>query len=108
MSTAAITEPSFNLRLADVLQGKHSDWQPKRLRGRGHAQHVDLLHGSFHLVIINPSFTRPTSHEANAVPVSACAGFAKSEEEQRLMSDSLKRIVSGPRTAEVGDEQSCL
>ena len=71
----------------------------KRLRGRGRAEHVDLLHGGFDLVIMNPPFTCPTNHEASDVPVPSFAGFATSEEEQRIMSDRLKRIVRQRKSA---------
>ena len=57
----------------------------------GDKEHVDLLHRSFDLVIMNPPFTRPTGHEAKAVgvPVPAFAGFSTSNDEQRLMSNKL-------------------
>ena len=50
---------------------------------------------SFDLVIMNPPFTRPTNHEAtkNNIPIPSFAGLEKSADEQRLMSDRLKRIT---------------
>ena len=46
---------------------------------------VDAPNESFDLVIMNPPFTRPTNHEATDVPVPSFAGFATSEDEQRVM-----------------------
>ena len=73
----------------------------QRLRGRGRAENVDLLHGSFDLVIMNPPFTRPTNHEARAseVPVPSFAGFKTTGAEQRIMADSLKRIMRRRKSA---------
>ena len=55
---------------------------------------MDLPHGGFDLVIMNPPFTRSTGHEAEkiGVPAPAFAGFATRDEEQRLMSRRLKTI----------------
>lgn len=65
----------------------------ERLAGTstGDKDHVDLLHRSFDLVIMNPPFTRPTGQEAKSVgiPVPAFAGFSTGNEEQRLMSKKL-------------------
>ena len=54
---------------------------------------IRLPHGSADLVIMNPPFVRPTGHEARkiGVPVPAFAGFATSEDEQRLMAAELKK-----------------
>ena len=73
----------------------------ERLRGRGRAkrEHVDMPHGGFDLVIMNPPFTSPTNHALSDVPVPSFAGFATSEEEQRIMSNRLKRIVRGLKAA---------
>ena len=51
-----------------------------------------MEHGSADLVIMNPPFTRPTNHKVAEVPVPSFAGFSTSEEEQRRMSDALKKI----------------
>ena len=81
----------------------------ERLRGQGRAsrEHVDMPHGSFDLVIMNPPFTSPTNHALSDVPVPSFAGFATGEDEQRIMSNRLKRIVRGlkaaHRTAVKGD-----
>ena len=68
----------------------------QRVRGvaNGDAQRVDLPHGGFDLVIMNPPFTRSTGHEAEkiGVPAPAFAGFATGDEEQRLMSRRLTTI----------------
>ena len=53
---------------------------------------MELPHGGFDLVIMNPPFTRPTNHEATDVPVPSFAGFATSEAEQRAMSRQLRRV----------------
>ena len=55
---------------------------------------VNLPHGGFDLVIMNPPFTRSTGHEAEkiGVPTPAFAGFATSDGEMRLMSSLLKKI----------------
>lgn len=56
----------------------------------GAAMAVDAPNESFDLVIMNPPFTRPTNHETAEVPVPSFAGFATSEDEQRVMSQRLK------------------
>ncbi len=56
----------------------------------GGALAVDAPNESFDLVIMNPPFTRPTNHETAEVPVPSFAGFATSEDEQRVMSQRLK------------------
>ena len=48
---------------------------------------------------MNPPFTRPTNHEASDVPVPSFAGFATTEDEQRIMADRLKRIMRQRRLA---------
>ncbi len=53
---------------------------------------VEVPHGSMDLVIMNPPFTRPTNHEATAVPVPSFAGFSTKKEEQAKMSARLKEI----------------
>ena len=66
----------------------------QRLRGSasGNDRCIDILHGGFDLVIMNPPFTRPTNHKVANVPVPSFAGFATEEDEQRAMSRKLKRI----------------
>ena len=68
----------------------------ERLRGTGDSdgEHVDLPHGSFDLVIMNPPFTRSTGHEAKkiGVPIPAFAGFDTTKKEQKHMSARLKKI----------------
>lgn len=55
------------------------------------SSNVSIPHSSFDLVIMNPPFTRPGSHEANTVgtPVPAFAGFSTSDDVQREMSKKL-------------------
>ena len=50
----------------------------RRVRGVGESDdaHMDLPHGGFDLVIMNPPFTRPTNHAVADVPVPSFAGFA--------------------------------
>ena len=62
---------------------------------RSGATSVEAPNSSFDLVIMNPPFTRPTNHEATAVPVPSFAGFATSEDEQRVMSRRLKEMRTG-------------
>lgn len=54
---------------------------------------------SLDLVIMNPPFTRPTNHSLSTVPVPSFAGFQTSEDEQRAMSDMLKRLRSRMKTS---------
>lgn len=60
--------------------------------GSGNDQRIDIPHGGFDLVIMNPPFTRATNHEVANVPVPSFAGFATREDEQRVMSRKLNRI----------------
>ena len=66
----------------------------RRVQGVGESDdaHMDLPHGGFDLVIMNPPFTRPTNHEVADVPVPSFAGFATSDDEMRHMSHRLKSI----------------
>ena len=68
----------------------------KRLRGVGESDDspVDMPHGGFDLVIMNPPFTRSTGHEAEKVgiPAPAFAGFATSDDEMRHMSRHLGKM----------------
>ena len=66
----------------------------RRVRGVGESDdaHMDLPHGGFDLVIMNPPFTRPTNHAVADVPVPSFAGFATSDDEMRHMSRRLKSI----------------
>ena len=55
---------------------------------------VTVEHYSCDLVIMNPPFTRPTNHEGaerDNTPVPSFAGFGKSHDEQKAMSEKLKR-----------------
>lgn len=47
---------------------------------------------SLDLVIMNPPFTRPTNHESTTVPVPSFAGFEKSQDEQKAMSEALRQF----------------
>ena len=66
----------------------------QRLRGLGGGDdgQVDIPHGGFDLVIMNPPFTRPTNHEVAEVPVPSFAGFSTTDDEQREMSRRLEAI----------------
>ena len=66
----------------------------RRVRGVGEGddEHIELPHGGFDLVIMNPPFTRPTNHEVTDVPVPSFAGFATSDDEMKHMSRRLKKI----------------
>lgn len=66
----------------------------ERLRGStsGDGRQMELPHGGFSLVIMNPPFTRPTNHEVANVPVPSFAGFATDNAEQEAMSRKLARI----------------
>ena len=62
--------------------------------GRGKKKYVELPHGSFDLVIMNPPFTRSTNHEGshNKVNNPAFAAFKTNTEQQKNMAAKLKRI----------------
>ena len=63
--------------------------------GEGNAiDRVDLPHGGFDLVIMNPPFTRSTGQEAKkiGIPIPAFAGFSTTDAEQRAMSRRLQKI----------------
>ena len=66
----------------------------QRLHGSisGKDRRLEIPHGGFDLVIMNPPFTRPTNHQVANVPVPSFAGFSTKEDEQRAMSRKLKRI----------------
>ncbi|MYG42216.1 MAG: hypothetical protein F4203_03585 [Rhodobacteraceae bacterium] len=44
------------------------------------------------IIIMNPPFTRPTNHEKSDMPIPSFAGFATSEDEQKIMAERLKSI----------------
>ncbi|MDE2769835.1 MAG: hypothetical protein OXI44_01445 [Bacteroidota bacterium] len=52
-----------------------------------------LPDGSCDIVIMNPPFTRPTNHEIANVPVPSFAGFGTTGEEQKAMSEKLRKII---------------
>ena len=54
-----------------------------------------LPHGSAHLVIMNPPFTRPTNHEIADVPLPNFAGLDNDEQAQRLMGKKLRKLRLG-------------
>ena len=61
---------------------------------RGKKKYVELPHGSFDIVVMNPPFTRPTNHEgANRfVNNPAFAGLKTKAEQQKRMAEKLKKI----------------
>ncbi len=60
--------------------------------GEGWSETFLLEHRSMDLVIMNPPFTRPTNHEATAVPVPSFAGLGNDVDEQAAMSGLLREI----------------
>ena len=70
-------------------------------------QELHIEHASFDLVIMNPSFTRPTGQESERidVPVPSFAAFGNDEETQRAMSDQLQKIT---KLGMAGDGQARL
>lgn len=58
---------------------------------------LSLPHASFDVVIMNPPFTRATSHEGKKkdVPNPMFAAFSSSAEEQRLMAEATRRLTIG-------------
>ena len=84
----------------DLLQKNQAkglfDVEPEQQTATGieaGGRQVDVPHGSFDLVIMNPPFTRPTNHEAHHadIPVPSFAGFGTSHDEQSAMSEKLKK-----------------
>ena len=61
-------------------------------RGDMEIRDISLPHESVDLVIMNPPFTRPTNHEVTDVPIPSFAGFLTTKDEQRAMSDRLRKI----------------
>ena len=61
---------------------------------KGKKKYVELPHGSFDLVIMNPPFTRSTNHEGRHKKVNnpAFAAFKTDTEQQKKMAAKLKRI----------------
>ncbi|MBC6428902.1 MAG: hypothetical protein GDA55_06730 [Cellvibrionales bacterium] len=62
---------------------------------------VKIPDNSFDIVIMNPPFTRPTNHAIATVPVPSFAGLGKSEDEQKAMSETLKKATK-PKMAGSG------
>jgi hypothetical protein len=56
-----------------------------------------LPHASFDLVVMNPPFTRATSHEGKKkdIPNPMFAAFSSSAEEQKLMAEATRRLTAG-------------
>ncbi|MCM8557672.1 hypothetical protein [Sphingomicrobium sediminis] len=56
-----------------------------------------LPHDAFHLVLMNPPFTRPTGHEGDkvGVPNPMFAAFSSTKEEQRRMGSAMKKLAEG-------------
>lgn len=59
---------------------------------QGMKRPVDMRHGSFDLVIMNPPFTRPTNHEATDARVPSFAAFDMTDADQQAMSRQLKKL----------------
>ncbi len=62
--------------------------------GEGGTEMISVPPASVDLAIMNPPFTRPTNHEMRLAdtPVPSFAGFGTSADEQKAMSDELKRV----------------
>ena len=62
--------------------------------GRGKKKYVELPHGTFDLVIMNPPFTRSTNHQGSHTKVNnpAFAAFKTNTEQQKKMVAKLKRL----------------
>ncbi len=72
----------------------------KAIEGMGESEQetwASLPHASFDFVIMNPPFTRATSHEGKKkdIPNPMFAAFSSSTEEQKAMSDAAKRLTAG-------------
>jgi hypothetical protein len=72
----------------------------KALEGMGEKEKdtwLALPHASFHMVVMNPPFTRDTAHEgvATAVPHPMFAAFGSKVEEQREMAKAAQRLLQG-------------
>ena len=70
------------------------------MEGMGEAEQNtwrSLPHASFDVAIMNPPFTRATSHDGEraGVPNPMFAAFNSSDEEQRLMGDATKSLTKG-------------
>jgi hypothetical protein len=76
------------------------DITAKAIGGMGESERetwLALPDASFDLVVMNPPFTRATSHEGKKrnIPNPMFAAFRSSAEEQRLMSNATKRLTAG-------------
>ena len=99
------SDPPIAIGALDLIQAQRSlplfVTRQRRVRGVGEGddEHVELPHGGFDLVIMNPPFTRSTGHEAEkiGIPAPAFAGFATTDDEMRHMSHRLGRIRRKPK-----------
>ena len=80
------TAPSLFGTGATVAHGTGEDVEAEG------SQDMILPRETADLVIMNPPFTRPTNHEKAEVPVPSFAGLDTSDDEQRQMSDRLKKM----------------
>lgn len=87
---------SLDLIEQDLFRPLLSPEEARRAGGGGEervaAQDAAVPRESFHLVIMNPPFTRPTNHETAGVPNPSFAGFSTTDDEQAAMSLKLKRV----------------
>ena len=92
------SDPPIAIGALDLIEAQRTlplyVTRQRRVRGVGEGddEHVELPHGSFDLVIMNPPFTSPTNHAVTNVPVPSFAGFATSKDEMKHMSRRLKKI----------------
>ncbi len=107
---------SLDLLDGDYIPVLFDRYSPKVTRIEGSASDQDrrdleLPDGLCDLVIMNPPFTRPTNHEIANVPVPSFAGFSTTDEEQKAMSDKLKKInpkLQRDRNGRFGDGRAGL
>lgn len=97
-------DESIALGSLDLLHDqKHLDILPitaKAAEGMGESEKEtwsSLPHASFDVVIMNPPFTRATSHEGGKkdIPNPMFAAFSSSAEEQKLMAEATRRLTAG-------------
>ena len=96
---ASDEQPSLFGTGEHVLHG-HGEVAVNAISAQDIGDILRLPHNSVDLMIMNPPFQRPTNPEVRTgdAPIPSFAGFGNSPEEQRKMSDSLRRINSGLST----------
>jgi hypothetical protein len=92
LGSLALLDPQAELEILSITA--------KAAEGMGEKEKqvwATLPHASFDLVVMNPPFTRPTSHEGRKkdVPNPMFAAFGSSADEQKLMAEATKRLTAG-------------